>query len=81
MFSVKLFSEKMIFSKIFFGVWLARKNYKMRKSKFGKCCQNPESKFGRILARSAQVLTMEGIWQYSGQFHSESGPLASGDGG
>jgi hypothetical protein len=30
----------MIFLKIFFGVWLARKNYKMQKSEFGKCRRN-----------------------------------------
>jgi hypothetical protein len=45
-------SEKMMFSKIFSGVWLARKNYKMRKSEFGKCrhCWISASKFSRILA-------------------------------
>jgi hypothetical protein len=31
----------MIFLKIFFGVWLARKNYKMQKSEFGKYRRNP----------------------------------------
>jgi hypothetical protein len=36
-----LFSKKLIFSKIFFGVWLAQKNYEMRKSEFGKCRRNP----------------------------------------
>jgi hypothetical protein len=35
------FRRKMIFSKIFFGVWFARKNYEMQKSEFGKCCRNP----------------------------------------
>jgi len=48
----------MIFSKIFFGVWLARKNYKMQKLEFDKClrnpatsgrrCQIPARKFDRI---------------------------------
>jgi hypothetical protein len=36
----------MIFSKIFFSVWLARKNYKMQKSEFGKCHQNPATTTG-----------------------------------
>jgi hypothetical protein len=43
----------MIFSKIFFGIWLARKNYKNAKIEFGKCCWNPAT-FGsrcRIPAR------------------------------
>jgi hypothetical protein len=50
----------MSFSKIFFGVWLAQKNYKMQKSEFGKCRWNPATsgrscwipvrKFEQILA-------------------------------
>jgi hypothetical protein len=31
----------MIFSTIFFDVWLAQKNYKMQKSEFDKCRRNP----------------------------------------
>jgi hypothetical protein len=48
----------MIFLKIFFGIWLAQKNYKMQKSEFGKCrwnsatsgrrCRIPATKFGQI---------------------------------
>jgi hypothetical protein len=58
MISTKLFLEKMIFSKIFFGVWFARKNYERQKSELGKCrrnpatsgrrCQIPARKFDRI---------------------------------
>jgi hypothetical protein len=40
------FSEKIIFLKIFFGIWLAQKNYDRRKSKSGYCCWNPAT-FGR----------------------------------
>jgi len=40
------FSEKMIFSKIFFGIWLARKILQRRKMEFGNRCQNPTT-FGR----------------------------------
>jgi hypothetical protein len=54
---MKSFSEKMNFSKIFFGVWCARKHYKRRKcdcsqnpATSGRCCRIPTSMFGRILA-------------------------------
>jgi hypothetical protein len=63
MISMKSFSEKMIFSKIFFGVWFARKNYEMQKSEFGKCrrnpatssrrCRIPARKFDRIRPKSS----------------------------
>jgi hypothetical protein len=36
------FFKKMIFLKIFFGVWLAQKNYERRKLEYGKCRRNPE---------------------------------------
>jgi hypothetical protein len=51
---MKSFLKKIIFSKIFFGVWFARKNYKMRKyncsrnpATSGRCCWIPTSTSGR----------------------------------
>jgi hypothetical protein len=64
MISTKLFSEKMIFSKIFFGVWFTRKNYEMQKSEFGKCRRNLSDQrpdqvisgwISAILARSSHI--------------------------
>jgi hypothetical protein len=51
----------MIFSKIFFGVWFARKNYEMQKLEFGKCRRNPATsgRRCRILARKFDRIRLD----------------------
>jgi hypothetical protein len=65
MISTKLFSEKMIFSKIFFGVWFARKNYEMQKSEFGKCRRNPATSDRRCRIPATKFVRIWPKWQDS----------------
>lgn len=70
--------------KIFFGIWLARKNYKMRKSEFDKChrnlatsdcrCQISASTFGRIPIRLFRIWPNPG---HFGQIQSDQWPNPS----
>lgn len=73
MISTKSLSEKIIFSKIFIGVWFARKNYEMKKSEFGKCRRNPATSgcrcwipAGIFWIRSDQWSYMARSWPFSG---------------
>jgi hypothetical protein len=67
MISTKSFSEKMIFSKIFFGVWFARKNYEIQKSEFGKCRRNPATSGRRCRIPARKFDWIRPKWLDSGR--------------
>jgi hypothetical protein len=57
----------MIFSKIFFGVSLAQKNYKMQKSEFGKCRWNPATSGCRCRIPARKFDRIRPKWMDSGR--------------